>query len=77
VLASYPTKAALLAEFKRSMNETLSQIAALPEDAAKRRFVLVNVWQSVEGLPRHTREHIEQMKKTIEQVKEGAAVAAK
>lgn len=67
ILATHPTLADLVAEFRRAQEATAATYAALPESLLARKASYTRLAQNIgPGADQHTREHFKQMKAAIE-----------
>lgn len=65
ILSAFPTKGALVAEFKRALDGTAAAVAALPSDVFADLLRRVTITQQASGFEGHTREHYTQIREAL------------
>jgi uncharacterized protein YndB with AHSA1/START domain len=72
LVAVYPTVAELLAELKRSEAATVTMIAHLPPEVARRKYLLRQLADWIPGSPAHVRDHLGELRDLLAAARTGA-----
>ncbi len=76
ILTNHPTSDDLMAELKRAFTATIAAIKAMPPETADRKVIYMRIAETVTNYVDHTREHIGQIRSTLEQLGVKKAEAA-